>query len=91
MHRRSDVEVRTADGRTEAGERLVGAHRTRRRLPAARRRLRVPGRKASPRPDAPQTAESTLRAALRVLRQDGCEIVYAYAGRFGAHCRRSFG
>ena len=72
------VDVRTADGRTDSAtdwssltERIVGFP-----LPVDGLAFWAQG---SPRPDAPQTAELDTAGRLLVLRQDGCEIVYAYA------------
>ena len=72
------VEVRTADGRTDTAsdwasltERIVGFP-----LPVDGLAFWAQG---APRPEAPQTAEIDAAGRLSVLRQDGCEIVYAYA------------
>ena len=72
------VEVRTADGRTDSAsdwasltERVVGFP-----VPVDGLAFWAQG---SPRPEAPQTAEVDAAGRLRVLRQDGCEIVYTYA------------
>jgi len=72
------VEVRTADGRTDTAtdwttltERIVGFP-----LPVDGLAFWAQG---AARPDTPQTAEVDAGGRLRVLRQDGCEIVYTYA------------
>jgi outer membrane lipoprotein LolB len=72
------VEVRAADGRTDTAsdwsaltERFVGFP-----LPVEGLAYWAQG---SPRPGAVQTAEVDAAGRLRVLRQDGCEIVYTYA------------
>jgi len=72
------VEVRTADGRTDSAsdwasltERVVGFP-----LPVDGLAFWAQG---SPRPEVPQTTEVDAAGRLRVLRQDGCEIVYSYA------------
>jgi outer membrane lipoprotein LolB len=72
------VEVRTADGRRdEAGdwatlsERVVGFP-----LPVDALSRWAQG---APRADAPHTVETDAAGRASVLRQDGCEIVYAYA------------
>jgi outer membrane lipoprotein LolB len=72
------VEVRAADGRTDAAndwpaltERFVGFP-----LPVEGLAFWAQG---SPRPGAAQTAEVDAAGRLSVLRQDGCEIVYGYA------------
>jgi len=72
------VEVRAADGRTDAAsdwssltERIVGFP-----LPVEGLAFWSQG---SPRPGAPQTAEVDAAGRLRMLRQDGCEIGYTYA------------
>ena len=72
------VELRTADGRTEVAsdwaaltERAVGVP------------LPVEGlaswAQAAPRANAPHSTEADAWGRTGVLRQDGCEIVYAYA------------
>ena len=72
------VELRTADGRVEVAsdwgaltERAVGVP------------LPVEGlaawAQAAPRANAPHTVETDAAGRAGVLRQDGCEIVYAYA------------
>lgn len=74
----SRVELRTADGRVEVAsdwaaltERAVGVA------------LPVEGlaawTQAAPRANAPHTIEADAAGRTGVLRQDGCEIVYAYA------------
>ena len=72
------VEVRAADGRTDTAsdwssltERFVGFP-----LPVEGLAFWAQG---SPRPGAAQTAEADASGRLSLLRQDGCEIVYAYA------------
>jgi outer membrane lipoprotein LolB len=72
------VQVRAADGRTDTAsdwsaltERFVGFP-----LPVEGLAFWAQG---SPRPGAVQTAEVDAGGRLRVLRQDGCEIVYTYA------------
>ena len=72
------VEVRTADGRHEAAgdwatltERIVGFP-----LPVAALAFWARG---APRADAPHAVEIDSAGRVDVLRQDGCEIVYAYA------------
>lgn len=72
------VEVRTADGRHEAAsdwttltERIVGFP-----LPVAALAFWARG---APRVDAPHVVEIDGAGRVNVLRQDGCEIVYAYA------------
>ena len=72
------VEVRTADGRHEAAsdwatltERIVG-------FPLRVAALAFWARGA-PRADAPHAVEIDSAGRVDVLRQDGCEIVYAYA------------
>jgi outer membrane lipoprotein LolB len=72
------VEVRTADGRRDAAydwatltERTVGFA-----LPVAGLAFWARG---AARADAPHTAEMDAAGRVAVLRQDGCEIVYAYA------------
>jgi outer membrane lipoprotein LolB len=72
------VVVRTADGRHEAAsdwatltERVVGFP-----LPVAALAFWARG---VPRADAPHTVEIDGAGRVDVLRQDGCEIVYAYA------------
>jgi outer membrane lipoprotein LolB len=71
------VEVRTADGRTDTAddwsaltERIVGFP-----VPVDGLAFWAQG---APRPDTPQTAEVDAAGRLKVLRQDGCEIVYGY-------------
>jgi outer membrane lipoprotein LolB len=71
------VEVRAADGRTDAAsdwpaltERFVGFP-----LPVEGLAFWAQG---SPRPGAAQIAEADDAGRLHVLRQDGCEIVYTY-------------
>jgi outer membrane lipoprotein LolB len=73
------VEVRTADGRHEVAsdwatltERIVGVP-----LPVAALAFWARG---APRADAPHAVEIDSAGRVDVLRQDGCEIVYAYAG-----------
>ena len=72
------VEVRTADGRHEVAndwatltERVVGFP-----LPVAALAYWARG---APRADAPHAVEIDAIGRVDVLRQDGCEIVYAYA------------
>jgi len=72
------IEVRTADGRHDAAadwaaltERTVGFP-----LPVAALAFWARG---VPRADAPHAAEIDAAGRVDVLRQDGCEIVYAYA------------
>ena len=72
------VEVRTADGRRDAAsdwvtltERTVGFP-----LPVAGLAFWARG---AARADAPHTVEIDAAGRVGVLRQDGCEIVYAYA------------
>ncbi len=72
------IEVRTADGRHDAAsdwatltERIVGFP-----LPVAALAFWARG---APRADAPHTVEIDRAGRVDVLRQDGCEIVYAYA------------
>jgi outer membrane lipoprotein LolB len=72
------VEVRTADGRREESsdwaaltERVVGFP-----LPVAGLAWWAQG---APRADAPHSLETDAAGRASVLRQDGCEIVYAYA------------
>ena len=72
------VEVRTADGRVDTAadwatltERTVGFP-----LPLAGLAYWARG---APRSDAPHAAEIDAAGRVGVLRQDGCEIVYAYA------------
>jgi outer membrane lipoprotein LolB len=72
------VEVRTADGRHEVAsdwatltERMVGFP-----LPVAALAFWARG---APRADAPHAVEFDSAGRVDVLRQDGCEIVYAYA------------
>ena len=72
------VEVRTADGRHDAAsdwatltERTVGFP-----LPVAGLAFWARG---APRADTPHAAEIDAAGRVGVLRQDGCEIVYAYA------------
>jgi outer membrane lipoprotein LolB len=72
------VEVRTADGRHEVAsdwatltERVVGIP-----LPVAALAFWARG---AARADAPHVAEVDSAGRVDVLRQDGCEIVYAYA------------
>ena len=72
------VEVRTADGRTDTAsdwssltERVVGFP-----LPVDGLAFWAQGRRARMRR---RRAEVDAAGRLRVLRQDGCEIVYAYA------------
>ena len=72
------VEVRTADGRTDSArdwaaltERIVGFP-----LPVDGLAFWARG---VPRADAPHTAEMDAAGRVDVLRQDGCEIAYAYA------------
>jgi outer membrane lipoprotein LolB len=74
------VEVRTADGRHETAtdwgtltERIVGFP-----LPVAALAFWARG---GPRTDAPHSVEIDGAGRVDVLRQDGCEIVYAYADR----------
>jgi outer membrane lipoprotein LolB len=74
------VEVRTADGRHEVAsdwatltERVVGFP-----LPVAALAFWARG---APRVDAPHAVEIDDAGRVDVLRQDGCEIVYAYADR----------
>ena len=72
------VEVRTSDGRTDTAsdwasltERVVGFP-----VPVDGLAFWAQG---SPRPEAQQSTEVDAAGRLRVLRQDGCEIVYSYA------------
>jgi len=72
------VEVRTADGRREESsdwaaltERIFGFP-----LPVAELAWWAQG---APRADAPHSLETDAAGRASVLRQDGCEIVYAYA------------
>ena len=72
------VEVRTADGRREESsdwasltERIVGLP-----LPVGGLAWWAQG---APRADAPHAVETDAAGRASVLRQDGCEIVYAYA------------
>ena len=69
--------MRAADGRTDPAtdwatltERFVGFP-----LPVEGLAFWAQG---SPHPGAPQTAEDDGTGRLKVLRQDGCEIVYSY-------------
>jgi len=71
------VEVRTSDGRTDTAsdwasltERVVGFP-----VPVDGLAFWAQG---SPRPEAQQSTEVDAAGRLRVLRQDGCEIVYTY-------------
>jgi outer membrane lipoprotein LolB len=72
------VEVRAADGRSDPAsdwsaltERFVGVP-----LPVEGLAFWAQG---SPRPGSAQSGEVDTAGRLRVLRQDGCEIVYSYA------------
>ena len=76
--------MRTADGRRDAGsdwaaltERAVGFP-----LPVAGLAFWVRG---AARADSPHTAEFDAAGRVGVLRQDGCEIVYAYADSAARH------
>ena len=81
------VDVRTADGRADAAsdwttltERVVGFP-----VPVDGLAFWAQG---MPRPDAPHAKELDAAGRMGVLRQDGCEIVYAYADDAGSRPSR---
>ena len=81
------IDVRTADGRADAAsdwatltERVVGFP-----VPVDGLAFWAQG---VPRPEAPHAKEMNAAGRLSVLRQDGCEIVYAYADDAARHPSR---
>ena len=75
---RDGVTVRLQDGRTRNGGHVARAHRACvRRHDSRRRTVRVGSRRAAR--AAPFTIERDARGRVALLRQDGWEVVYAYA------------